>query len=124
VVRVHTEYGPEAARKGVLRGMLFGTRRVAGVEPLGDLDPSLFVGALADSPRAEVRVHRGEPLLLSWYAHTDGEAVRALTRLTTDGDRVARLRNYFYTPDVIAEVCRELGVPFRVNGTRYWKRLS
>jgi RNA polymerase sigma-70 factor (ECF subfamily) len=50
--------------------------------------------------------------------------VRALTRLTTDGDRVARLRNYFYTPDVIAEVCRELGVPFRVNGTRYWKTLS
>lgn len=123
VVRVHTEYGPEAARKGVLKGMLFGQRRMAGVEPLGDLDPRLFEGALPDSPRAEVRVHRGEPILLSWYAHTDGERVRALTRFTTDGDRVARLRNYFFTPDVIAEVCRELDVPFRTNGTRYWKVL-
>jgi len=33
---------------------------------------------------------------------------------------VARLRNYFFTPDVIAEVCAELGVPYRVNGYRYW----
>ncbi len=29
--------------------------------------------------------------------------------------------NYFFPPDVIAEICRELGVPFRTNGYRYWK---
>ena len=30
------------------------------------------------------------------------------------------MKNYFFTPDVIAEVCGELGVPFRTNGYRYW----
>jgi len=38
----------------------------------------------------------------------------------TDDQRIARIRNYFFTPDVIAEVCRELAVPFRINGYRYW----
>lgn len=30
------------------------------------------------------------------------------------------LYRYFFTPDVIAEVCSELGVPYRVNGYRDW----
>jgi hypothetical protein len=33
--------------------------------------------------------------------------------------RPARVRNYFYTPDVIEEVYRELSVPFRSSGPRY-----
>jgi hypothetical protein len=40
-----------------------------------------------------------------------------------DGPRLrhlARIRNYFFTPDVLAEICRELAVPFRTNGYRYW----
>jgi RNA polymerase sigma-70 factor (ECF subfamily) len=78
VVRVHAEYGRDAARKGVF----------------------------------QVIVH--------WYAHADGEAVRALTRVETSGDRLSRVRNHFYTPDVIAEVCGELGLPYRINGHRYW----
>ena len=49
-----------------------------------------------------------------------GEAVRALTRIEPDEDRVAHLRNYFFEPDFIAEVCAELGVPFRANGYRWW----
>ena len=42
--------------------------------------------------------------------------VRSVMTLETEGDRIARLRNYFFTPDVIAEVCAELGVPYRING--------
>jgi RNA polymerase sigma-70 factor, ECF subfamily len=42
--------------------------------------------------------------------------VRGLTRVETEGDRLSRVRNYFYTPDVISEICRELDVPFRTNG--------
>jgi RNA polymerase sigma-70 factor (ECF subfamily) len=38
----------------------------------------------------------------------------------TEGDRIARVRNYFFSPDLIAEVCAELGVPYRVNGYRFW----
>lgn len=50
----------------------------------------------------------------------DGEAVRAVARVEAEGDHIRLLRNYFFTPDVIAEVCRELDVPFRINGYRYW----
>jgi RNA polymerase sigma-70 factor, ECF subfamily len=75
---------------------------------------------LPTSPRCELRVHRGEPLLLLWYDHADGEAVRGINRIESAEGRISRLRNYFFTPDFIAEVCGELNVPFRVNGYRYW----
>jgi len=121
VVRVHTEYGPEAARRGVFQGMLFGTRRLADPARLDGLDPAFFANVLPRSPRVEPRLHRGEWLLVHWYAHADGEAVRAVTRAEADGGRLTRVRNYFYTPDVLAEICAELQVPFRSNGYRYWK---
>jgi RNA polymerase sigma-70 factor, ECF subfamily len=120
VVRVHTEYGPGAARVGVFQGMLFGSKRIAAADGRGGIDPRFKQGALPTLPRVEVRVHHGESILVHWYAHDDGEAVRALTRLETSGDRISRVRNYFYTPDVLADVCAELGVPVRVNGHRYW----
>ena len=124
VVRVHTEYGPEAARKGVFQGMLFGSRILAEADKRGGIDPRYMQGALPSLPRVEARTHRGEPILLHWYAHTDGEFVRAITRVETEGDRLSRVRNYFYTPDVIEEICRELGVPFRVNGYRYYQHVE
>jgi RNA polymerase sigma-70 factor, ECF subfamily len=119
-VGVHTEYGAEAGRNGVLKGMLFGSERLARADTLGGIEARFIQGALPSPPRAELRVHRGEPLLLSWYAHNDGEAVRAVTRFEVDGQRIARLLNYFFTPDFLAEVCRELDVPQRSNGYRYW----
>ncbi|WP_394846209.1 sigma-70 family RNA polymerase sigma factor [Pendulispora brunnea] len=123
VVGATTEYGPESARARILPGMLFGSRVMANPDPQGPcgFDPSFFRGVRPTLPRAELRIHRGEALLLSWYEHEDGEAVRAITRLELDGDRVAHIRNYFYTPDFIADVCRELGVPFRSNGYRWWR---
>ncbi|MGZ6124475.1 MAG: RNA polymerase sigma factor, partial [Myxococcales bacterium] len=121
VVRVHTEYGPEAARRGVFQGMLFGTRRLADPARLEGLDPAFFREVLPQVPRVEPRQHRGEWLLVHWYAHRDGEAVRAVTRVEAEGDRLTRVRNYFYTPDVLSEICAELQAPFRSNGYRYWK---
>ena len=120
VVGTHTEYGPDAARGGVFHGMLYGAERLAAADTRGGIEARYIQGALPVSPRAEVRVHRGEALVLLWYAHQDGEAVRAVNRLETAGDRVQRFQNYFFTPDFIAEVCTELGVPFRVNGYRFW----
>jgi RNA polymerase sigma-70 factor, ECF subfamily len=120
VVGVHTEYGPEAARKGVYQGMLYGSRSLAKSEAA---DPVAFPPgqrALPESPRAELRVHRGEPLMLLWYSHEDGDKVRGINRIEVDGDRVTRLQNYFFTPDFIADLCGELGVPYRVNGYSYW----
>jgi RNA polymerase sigma-70 factor (ECF subfamily) len=117
VVGASTEYGGHG---NILGGMLFGSRVMADADKLTGMDPRFVQGVLPDSPRCEVRVHRGEPLLLLWYAHEDGEAVRAINRVEIEGARLVRVRNYFFTPDFIAEVCRELDVPFRSNGYRWW----
>ena len=41
-------------------------------------------------------------------------------RVETSGDRLARMQNYFFTPEFLADVCGELDVPFRTNGHRNW----
>jgi RNA polymerase sigma-70 factor (ECF subfamily) len=120
VVGATTQYGPEAARRTVLFGMLFGFKRLADPEARAVFDARFADGALPDAPpRVEARLHRGRWLLLHWYKHTDGEAVRAVTTLELDGDRVARLANYFYNPDFLLDIAGELDVPVRVNGHRW-----
>jgi RNA polymerase sigma-70 factor (ECF subfamily) len=98
------EHGAAAARAGSFRGTLLGCE--VNDRRLGLVGP----------PRCEVRVHRGEPLLLWWW----GGEVRSIVRATVDGDRIATMHNYFHAPELLAEVCRELGVPFRTNGHHYW----
>jgi RNA polymerase sigma-70 factor (ECF subfamily) len=120
VVSATTRYGREAARQTVLFGMLFGVKRLVTADVDGGIEPRFMQGIELRAPRVEAREHRGLWLLLHWYAHHDGEAVRALTRIEPDGEQVARLQNYFFNPDLIAEVCAELGVPFRSNGYRWW----
>ncbi len=120
VVGATTQYGREAARRTVLTGMLFGSRRMATADVNGGMEARFMCGVLPDSPRVEARAHRGEWLLLHWYAHEDGDFIRAITRVEPDGDQVARLQNYFFTPDFIADICGELGLPSRPNGHRWW----
>ena len=115
-----TQYGPEAARRTVLTGMLFGSRLLADPAARIGIDARFRQGVLPELPRCEPRAHRGRWLLLHWYKHIDGEAVRAFTTLETDGDRVARLVNYFYNPEFLVDLGGELGVPVRVNGHRWW----
>ncbi len=119
VVGVHTQHGASRARDTVLTGMLFGSARMAESDKLGGIDPSYRAGVLPTPARFEIRALRGEWMLVSFYAHTDGEFVRAVTRVEIEGDRVARIRNYFFTPSFIQDVCRELGLPCRVNGYRF-----
>jgi RNA polymerase sigma-70 factor (ECF subfamily) len=113
VVGATTEYGGHGR---ILQGMLFGSKRMAEADKVGGIEARFMQGILPSSPRCEVRAHRGEPILLVWYAHSDGEAVRAINRVEIADDRIVALKNYFFTPDFIAEVCRELDVPFRSNG--------
>lgn len=120
VVGATTMYGPEAARRTVLYGMLFGAERLATADVNGGIEARFIQGALPKAPRVELREYRGEWIFLHWYEHQDGKAVRAVTRVEPDGDRVSRVRNYFFNSDLVAEVCGELGVPFRVNGHRWW----
>jgi RNA polymerase sigma-70 factor (ECF subfamily) len=123
VVGATTLYGPKAARQ-ILGGMLFGSRIMAEAATLGGMEARFVQGVRPDPPRCELRAHRGRWLLVHWYAHADGEAVRAVTLLAPEGDRVAQLRNYFFSPDFIAEVAGELGLPVRVNGYRWFLRLT
>ncbi|MCC6648077.1 MAG: RNA polymerase sigma factor [Polyangiaceae bacterium] len=120
VVGATASYGADETRGQMLRGMLFGSERLANAATQGGIDARLVLGARPLPPRAEAREHRGEAIALIWYLHQDGEHVRAINRFETEGDRVARLRNYFFTPDLIAEVCAELGVSQRSNGHRWW----
>jgi RNA polymerase sigma-70 factor (ECF subfamily) len=101
--------------------MLFGVKFLVDPNAKVGIDWELRKTALEAPPRVELRNHRGEWLVLHWYSHMDGDAVRAITRLELDGDRIAALHNYFYNPELVADVCGELGVPFRSNGHRWWK---
>jgi cation diffusion facilitator CzcD-associated flavoprotein CzcO len=75
---------------------------------------------LEASCRFEIRAHRGEVLLLAWWQHEGGEAVRAFSRLECESERIARICTYFHTPEAISELCAELGLPFHTNGYRFW----
>ncbi len=119
VVGATTQYGPEAARRTVLFGMLFGSPSMAAADTHGGMEARFIQGVLPTAPRVELVAHRGAWVFVHWYAHSDGEAVRAITRVELDGDRVAHLRNYFFNPDFIAEVCGELSLPWRSNGYRW-----
>ncbi|HEY3496115.1 MAG TPA: RNA polymerase sigma factor [Polyangiaceae bacterium] len=113
---LHVEYGAETARSRSLSGVLFGN-------PAGDRSgiPREHRGGLSpEPPRLELRSHRGEPLLLGWFSHDHGAAVRAITRVDIAGDRIARLRTYLHQPDVLREICAELDVSWRSNGYRFW----
>lgn len=122
VVGATTQYGPEAAKRTVLFGMLFGSKRMAAADTLGGMGAQFIQGVRPTAPRIEARQHRGEWLFIHWYEHEDGQFVRAVTRVATagGGEGVSRLRNYFFNPDFIAEVCQELDVPFRSNGYQWW----
>jgi len=47
------------------------------------------------------------------------KAACAVSRVEVDPESglISRLWNYFFTPEVITEVCTELGLPHRTNGT-------
>ncbi len=96
---VRIDSGAEAARSGTLHGLV-----------LGCADGPRGVSV----PRAELRSHRGEPVILCWRSSGGGrEEVYELLRLELEGDRVAHVRVYFHAPELVAEVCEELQVPYR-----------
>lgn len=94
------EYGAAALAAGSLKSTLFGC-------PEGHYVVSV-------PPRCELRVHRGEPLLLWWL----GEHVDSVVRVELAGDRIAGFRNYRHAPELLGEVCSELSVPFLTHGYR------
>jgi RNA polymerase sigma-70 factor (ECF subfamily) len=92
------EDGVRAVRSGSLASTLFGC-------PDGGHAPAV-------APRSELRAYRSEWVLLWWW----GAEVHAVIQVDVVGDRIAQMRDYHHCPEVIAEVCRELEVPFRTHG--------
>ncbi len=106
------EYGVEAVKKGSLAGVLHG-------DPSQAIAPEYREGLLPLAPRLEPRAHRGEVLLLGWYTHEDGgPAARshAWSSWAIGSPGCAPIS----TPAALEEICRELQVPFRASGYRYW----
>lgn len=66
--------------------------------------------------RCQLAYHRGEHVVLLWYGHTDGEAVRCIIRSELQGASISRLRIYYFSPELLAEVASELGLKVRTNG--------
>jgi RNA polymerase sigma-70 factor (ECF subfamily) len=120
IVGLVTEYGREAPRDP-RTGSFAGTLEPIAIDERGGVAPELLDGYRSTAPRCELRDYRDSWILLFWYDHDAGTMVRTVMTVEADGDRIARVRNYFFTPDVITEVCAELGVPYRVNGRRYWQ---
>lgn len=120
IVGLVTEYGQDAP-KDPETGSFAGTLQPITFDERGGVPDELLEGYRGTSPRCEVREYRGTLLLLFWYEHEQGPLVRTLMTIETDDDRIARVQNYFFSPDVIAEVCTELGVPYALNGYRYWR---
>lgn len=108
---LHTDYGVPAAR-GALGATMF--------HACGFIAPEFRHQIVEASARFEIRAHRGEFVLIAWWQHEDGETVRAFSRIECEGDRIARVRTYFHTPEAIEELCAELGLPCRTNGYRFW----
>jgi RNA polymerase sigma-70 factor (ECF subfamily) len=119
IVGVVTEYGRDAP-KDPDTGSFAGTISAITYDERGGVPPELLEGYIATSPRCEVRAYRGASILLFWYEHDKGSMVRTVMTVETDGEQIARVRNYFFSPDVIAEICAELAVPYRLNGYRFW----
>jgi len=117
-------FGKEVARHA-LGGMMFGATQAvpAGIAAphRGDL--------LFEPPRFEAVVLRGTPLVLAYFQHEHGEAVRSFSRLEWEraevephgaGDRISRIRTYLHSPEALREICGELNVSCRTNGYRNW----
>jgi RNA polymerase sigma-70 factor (ECF subfamily) len=77
--------------------------------------------------RPEVHEFEGEPLIVlyGWVVDDDGEVIEDeqptdVLRVETRGDQVARLRWYYFCPEVLTEVGAALGLPpMQTHGYRY-----
>lgn len=74
-------------------------------------------------PEARVVQFRGEPVVLLWYTveenGTKRRVVRDVLRFVEAEGGVRSLRYYYFCPETLAEVTRELGLPLVDNGYRF-----
>jgi RNA polymerase sigma-70 factor, ECF subfamily len=122
---LHRGRGKLAERDPVERGVVSSAVLDAFCDTFNERDIERLVDLMLDGDRGQTlrierREYRDESVLVCWYDHDDGPVVRDILRVRTEGDRVVSIRYHFFSPDVLADVCGELGVPWRSNGYRYW----
>lgn len=66
--------------------------------------------------RTQCVYHRGEHVILLWYGHATGDAVRCIVRSELQETRISRLRIHYFSPELLVDVAGELGVPVLTNG--------
>ncbi|HEY7700411.1 MAG TPA: RNA polymerase sigma factor, partial [Vicinamibacteria bacterium] len=118
IAGISTEYGTEKMKQtdtGSLHHTLFSPISHA-------VQPQFLAGYQGGPPRAEVHDSGGESVVICWYDHEDGPRVRDVMRIGVDDDRITSIRYHFFSPDVLAEVCGELDLPWQSNGYGYWPR--
>jgi len=87
------------------------------LSPLSAGTPARYLGGYdGQRGRAERVFHRGEHVILLWYGHTEGEAVRCIIRSELEDSRISRLRIYYFSPELLTDVAGELGVQVKTNG--------
>ena len=72
-----------------------------------------------DDPRAEFARIGDEPLALLWYLAEDVPVIGDVLRIEAHEGRVARLRYWYFSPEVLEEIAGAVGKPARTNGHRY-----
>ena len=110
---------PEYGRDAIVdreTGSLFHTV----FSPLAHAVPDALLVGNRDAPKGEMRLIHGEPTMLIWYDHDEGPVVRDLVRFRVAEGGLAHIHYHFVSPEILEEVCAELGVPWRTNGYRYF----
>jgi RNA polymerase sigma-70 factor (ECF subfamily) len=121
IVGLVTEYGPEAA-KDPETGSFAGSMSPLTNDERGGIAQELLEGDRGAIPRCEVMPYHDRWLLVFWFDDVRGPVVRCVMIAEHEGERIRHLRNYFFSPQLLDEVCSELGLPHRLNGYRYWPR--
>jgi RNA polymerase sigma-70 factor (ECF subfamily) len=87
------------------------------LSPLTAGIPAHYLGGY-DGRRARGQLvhHRGEHVILLWYGHVTGEAVRCMIRSELSDSLISRLQIYYFSPELLNEVAGELGVTVKTNG--------
>jgi len=63
-----------------------------------------------------VEERAGQSFLAFWYKSEQGRVVRDLARIQFDEERVSCIDFFYFSPDVLTEVCLELDLPHATNG--------
>ena len=66
--------------------------------------------------RAEAKTFEGETVLLLWTGAGDAAVVSSLLKLEAVQGAAARMRYYYFCPQVLAAIGADLGLPVRDNG--------